>query len=159
MVLSGSSGNIEISQSLVFCRTTRDFAFATQLGWVRGGTSQAKNRNATTTMISPRARPNRNPSVRSSAPTRLSRTISENRTVMIDTIRSVPRNVPPMTTAAAMMSLLKKDFAHEAANHGQQRRHQHDADQDDVEERHDEPSILPSLLCRPVESGAMTASN
>src|SRR5213593_4209309 len=111
MVLSGSSGNIDISQSPVDCSTTRDLALATQLGWVRGGTSQAKNRNATTTMTSPRASPNRKPSVRSSAPTRLSSTMSENRTVMIDTMISVPRKTPATTTAAATMSLLKYDFA------------------------------------------------
>ena len=107
MVLSGSSGNIDISQSPVPCSTTRDLALATHSGWLRSGTSQAKNRKATTTMISPRPSPNRKPSVRSSAPTRLSSTMSENRTVMIDTISSVPRNTPPITTAAATMSLLK----------------------------------------------------
>jgi len=66
---------------------------------MRSGTNQAKNRNATTTMISPRARPNRKPMVRSRAPTRLSSTMSENRTVMTDTISKVARKVPPSTTA------------------------------------------------------------
>ena len=88
MVLSGSSGNIDISQSPVPCSTTRDLALRTHSGWLRSGTSQAKNRNATTTMTSPRASPNRKPSVRSSAPMRLSSTMSENRTVMTDTISS-----------------------------------------------------------------------
>ena len=60
-----------------------------------------------TTMISPRASPKRKPRVRSSAPIRLSSTMSENRTVMTDTISNVTKNVPPTTTAAAMMSLLK----------------------------------------------------
>ena len=63
------------------------------------GTSQAKNRKATTTMIRPRPSPNRKPSVRSSAPMRLSSTMSENRTVMIDTISSVQRKTPPTTSA------------------------------------------------------------
>ena len=107
MVLSGSSGNIDISQSPVRCSTTFDLALATQDGWVRGGTSQAKNRNATTTMIRPRPSPNRKPSVRSSAPTRLSSTMSENRTVMTETMMRVPRKVPPITAAAATTSLLK----------------------------------------------------
>ena len=57
MVLSGSSGNIDISQSPVPCSTTRDLALRTQSGWLRSGTSQAKNRKATTTMTSPRAEP------------------------------------------------------------------------------------------------------
>ena len=42
---------------------------------------------------------------------RLSSTMSENRTVMMETINNVPRNTPPTTTPAAMMSLLKYDFA------------------------------------------------
>src|SRR5262245_7978182 len=107
MVFSGSSGNIDISQSPVDCRTTLDLALATQAGCVRGGTSQAKNRKATTTMIRPRPSPNRKPSVRSSAPTRLSSTMSENRTVMIDTMMSVSRKVPAITSPAATMSVLK----------------------------------------------------
>ena len=87
MVLSGSSGNIDINHCPVFCRTTFDLALRTQSGWLRSGTSQAKNRKATTTMISPRASPKRKPSVRSSAPTRLSSTMSEMRAVMIETIK------------------------------------------------------------------------
>ena len=47
MVLSGSSGNIDISHWPVPCRTTRDLAFFTHSGWLRSGTSHAKNRNAT----------------------------------------------------------------------------------------------------------------
>ena len=58
-------------------------------------------------MIRPRPNPNRNPSVRSSAPTRLSSTMSEMRTVMIETISSVSRNTPPMVTAVATVLLLK----------------------------------------------------
>src|SRR5689334_954008 len=111
MVLSGSSGNIDISHCPVFCSTSFDFALRTHSGWLRSGTNQAKNRKATTTMTRPRPRPNRKPSVRSSAPTRLSRTISEMRAVMIETIRSVPRNTPPAETPAATMSLLKYCFA------------------------------------------------
>src|SRR5215470_5327222 len=107
MVLSGSSGNMDINQSPVPWRTIRDFALRTHSGWLRSGTSQAKKRKAMTTMIRPRARPNRKPSVRSSAPMRLSRTMSEKRTVITDTINSVTKKVPPITTPAATMSLLK----------------------------------------------------
>ena len=45
------------------------------------------------------------PSVRSSAPIRLSSTMSEMRTVMIETIRRVTRNTPPITAPVATMSL------------------------------------------------------
>ena len=107
MVFSGSSGNMDISHCPVLCSTTCDLAPRTHSGWLRSGTSQAKNRKATTTMISPRPSPNRKPSVRSSAPTRLSRIMSEMRTVMIETISSVSRNTPPMVTPVATMSLLK----------------------------------------------------
>src|SRR6201982_284100 len=68
MVLSGSSGNIDISHCPVPARTTLDLAPLTHCGWLRSGTSQMKNWNAMTTMIRPRARPKKNPSVRSSAP-------------------------------------------------------------------------------------------
>ena len=160
MVLSGSSGNIDISHCPVFCSTTFDLALRTHSGWLRSGTSHAKNRNATTTMTRPRPRPNRKPSVRSSAPTRLSRTMSEIRTVMIETISRVPRKTPPAETPAATMSLLKycfataaaaigierdkrrddpgadrEDFAHKAPDHGKQPGDQHDRQQDDVEQR------------------------
>src|SRR5674536_107419 len=74
MVLSGSSGNMDINHCPVLCNTTFDLALFTHSGWLRSGTSQAKNRKATTTMTSPRPSPNRKPSVRSSAPTRLSST-------------------------------------------------------------------------------------
>ena len=93
------------------CSTTFDLASLTQFGWLFSGTSQAKNRKATTTMTRPRASPNRKPSVRSSAPTRLSRTMSEIRMVMIETMISVPRKTPPITAAPANMSLLKYCFA------------------------------------------------
>ena len=43
--------------------------------------------------------------MRSSAPTRLSRIMSEMRTVMTETISSVIRKMPPMVTALATMSL------------------------------------------------------
>src|SRR5262245_14764762 len=111
MVLSGSSGNIDISHCPVFCSTSFDLALRTQSGWLRSGTSQAKNRNATTTMISPRPSPKRKPSVRSRAPTRLSSTMSEMRAVMMETISRVARNTPPAETAAATVSLLKYCFA------------------------------------------------
>ena len=39
------------------CSTTCDFALRIHSGWLRSGTSQAKNRKATTTMIRPRAEP------------------------------------------------------------------------------------------------------
>ena len=100
--------------------------------------------------------------MRSSAPIRLSRIMSEMRTVMIETISSVTRNTPPTTAPAATMSLGdvglrerqqlasrsssvttaaaaqardRQDLAHEAADHGEQGRDQHDAEQDDVEQR------------------------
>src|SRR4029079_8735483 len=65
MVLSGSSGNIDISHGPVFCSTTLDLALRAHSGWLRSGTSQAKKRKATTTMMRPRPSPNRKPSVRS----------------------------------------------------------------------------------------------
>ena len=105
MVLSGSSGNMDINHCPVLCNTTFDLAPRTHSGWLRSGTSQAKNRKATTTMISPRPSPNRKPSVRSSAPTRLSSTMSEMRTVMIETISNVSRNTAPTLAPAATMSL------------------------------------------------------
>ena len=111
MVLSGSSGNIDISHCPVFCSTTFDLALRTHSGWLRSGTNHAKNRKATTTIMRPRPRPKRKPSVRSSAPTRLSSTMSEMRAVMIETTRSVPRKTPPAVTAAATVSLLKYCFA------------------------------------------------
>src|SRR5215469_9766178 len=107
MVLSGSSGNIDISHCPVPARTTLDLAPLTHCGWLRSGTSQMKNWNAMTTMIRPRARPNKNPSVRSSAPTRLSSTMSETLMVNTETIRSVSRNTLPTTATAATISLLK----------------------------------------------------
>src|SRR6476660_1170585 len=106
MVLSGSSGNIDINHCPVFCSTSFDLALRTHSGWLRSGTSQAKNRKATTTITSPRARPKRKPSVRSSAPTRLSRNMSEMRTVTSDTISKVSKNTPPMEAALATDSLL-----------------------------------------------------
>ena len=63
--------------------TISDFAFVIHVGCDFAGTSQSKNTNATTTTSKPRASPNRNPSVRSSAPIRLSRILSEILTVMI----------------------------------------------------------------------------
>src|SRR4029077_4090481 len=107
MVLSGSSGNIDISHCPVPARTTLDLAPLTHCGWLRSGTSQMKNWNAMTTMIRPRARPNKNPSVRSSAPTRLSSTMSETLMVNTETTKSVSRNTLPTTATAATMSLLK----------------------------------------------------
>ncbi len=107
MVLSGSSGNMDISHCPVPARTTRDFALFTHSGWLRSGTSQVKNKNATTTMTKPRASPNKKPSVRSSAPTRLSSTMSEIRTVRIETTMRVPRKTPPTTATVATTSLLK----------------------------------------------------
>src|SRR5215471_11632175 len=155
MVLSGSSGNIDMSQSPVPCSTTRDLALRTQSGWLRSGTSHAKNRKAMTTMISPRARPKRKPRVRSSAPIRLSSTISENLTVITDTISNVTRNVPPTTTHRRdQPGRDRQDLAHEAADHGEQPRNQHDADQDDVEEGdgHDRVRMLRAFRTPPVES-------
>jgi hypothetical protein len=99
MVASRSSGNIDINQSPVPCKTTRDLAPRIHSGWLRSGTSHAKKRKATTTITSPRASPNKKPIVRSSAPTRLSSTMSEKRTVMTETTSRVPRKVPPSTTA------------------------------------------------------------
>src|SRR5215470_1328788 len=107
MVLSGSSGNIDISHCPVPASTTLDLAPLTHCGWLRSGTSQMKNWKAITTMIKPRAKPNRNPSVRSSAPTRLSSTMSEILMVKTDTTSNVRRNTPPMTATAATISLLK----------------------------------------------------
>src|SRR5262249_576436 len=181
MVLSGSSGNIDINQSPVPCSTTRDLALRTQSGWLRSGTSHAKNRKAMTTMISPRARPKRKPRVRSSAPIRLSSTISENRRVMTDTISNVTKNLPPTTTLPRWDSVVvevglrerqqfgieekrrhrrdqpggdRQDLAHKAADHGEQPRNQHDADQDDVEEGdgHDRIRVLRAFRTPPVES-------
>src|SRR5438067_1603766 len=43
MVLSGSSGNIDISHCPVPARTTLDLAPLTHCGWLRSGTSQIKN--------------------------------------------------------------------------------------------------------------------
>src|SRR5215470_3981682 len=43
MVLSGSSGNIDISHCPVPARTTLDLAPLTHCGWLRSGTSQMKN--------------------------------------------------------------------------------------------------------------------
>src|SRR6476646_11726814 len=111
MVLSGSSGNIDISHCPVVCSTPFDLAPRTQSGWLRSGTNQAKNKKATTTMIRPRPSPRRKPSVRSSAPTRLSRTMSEMRAVIIETMSSVPRKTPPAEIPAATASLLKYCFA------------------------------------------------
>src|SRR5664280_2614567 len=111
MVLSGSSGNMDINHCPVLCNTTFDLALLTHSGWLRSGTSQAKNRKATTTMISPRPSPNRKPSVRSSAPTRLSSTMSEMRTVMTETTSRVIRNTAPMLTPAAPISLGMYCFA------------------------------------------------
>ena len=51
------------------------------------------------------------PSVRSSAPTRLSSTMSEMRAVMIENTKACPQQTPPAVTAAATMSLLKYCFA------------------------------------------------
>ena len=70
MVFSGSSGNRDLSQSPVFSRTLKDLALRTQSGCPFSGTSQTKNWKATTMINNPRARPNRNPRVRSSAPMR-----------------------------------------------------------------------------------------
>ena len=70
MVFSGSSGKSDISQSPVPCSTIRDLALVTQSGRCLSGTSQVKNRKATTTISRPRASPNRKPRVRSSAPIR-----------------------------------------------------------------------------------------
>ena len=56
-------------------------------------------------MIRPRPRPNRKPSVRSSAPTRLSRIMSEIRTVMIETISSVSRKIEPTVMPVATVLL------------------------------------------------------
>src|SRR5262245_33002245 len=111
MVLSGSSGNIDISQAPVPLSTTFDLASRTQVGWLFSGTSQAKNRKATTTMTRPRASPNRKPSVRSSAPMRLSSTMSEILMVKIDTMMSVPRNRPATTARVATRSLVMYCFA------------------------------------------------
>ena len=90
MVLSGSSGSIGMQP------VAGPLQHQPRLGVLRPsragcgpGTSQAKNRKATTTMTRPRASPNRKPSVRSSAPIRRSRIMSEIRTVMIETISSV----------------------------------------------------------------------
>src|ERR1700749_3318055 len=107
MVFSGSSGKSAISQSPVPCRTTRDLALVTQSGRCLSGTSQVKNMKATTTINRPRARPNRNPRVRSSAPIRESRIMSEIRTVMMETTIRVPMNTPATTTMLATVSLLK----------------------------------------------------
>ncbi len=98
------------SQSPVPCSTTRERAFLAQSGWLFPGTSQAKNRNATTMITSPRASPNTKPSVRSSAPTRLSRMASEIFTVTSETMSSVPRNSPPMAMPLATRSLLTYCF-------------------------------------------------
>src|SRR5262245_24173074 len=103
--LSTSSGKRDMSHEPVACRTTRDLAFAIQPGCCLG-TNQSKKMYATATMIRPRANPNRNPRVRSSAPTRLSRILSEIRTVNTDTMTSVARNTPAAVTAEATMSLL-----------------------------------------------------
>ena len=42
MVLSGSSGNIDISQSPVPCSTTRDLALRTQSGWLRSAPARRR---------------------------------------------------------------------------------------------------------------------
>src|SRR5580698_1168342 len=107
MVFSGSSGKSAINQSPVPCRTTRDFAPVTQSGRCLSGTSQVKNRKATTTISKPRASPNRKPSVRSSAPIRESRIMSEILTVMTETTIRVPTKTPATTTRLATVSLLK----------------------------------------------------
>src|SRR4051794_9521823 len=111
MVFSGSSGKSDISQSPVPCSTTRDFAPVTQSGRCLSGTSQLKKRKATTTISRPLASPNRNPRVRSSAPIRESRIMSEIRTVMMDTTIRVPTKVPATTTTLATVSLLKYALA------------------------------------------------
>src|SRR5450631_779348 len=71
------------------------------------GTSQLKNRKATTTIKRPLASPNRNPRVRSSAPILESRIMSEIRTVTMETKIRVPTNTPATTTTVATVSLLK----------------------------------------------------
>ena len=108
MVFSGSSGKSDISHSPVPSQHRRATSPpVTQSGRCLSGTSQVKNRKATTTIRSPRASPNRKPRVRSSAPIRESRIMSEIRTVMMETTIRVPMNTPATTTTLAMVSLLK----------------------------------------------------
>ena len=136
------------------------------------GTSQLKNMKATTTITRPRASPNRKPSVRSSAPTRLSSTMSEILTVMIETTDRVPRKTPPTTTTrgdGVVVEILlggrqqlaigverdrggqhpggdRQDLAHEAAHHGEQAGNQHHDEKHDVEQRYRHRSLVRSLI-------------
>src|SRR5262249_17372258 len=109
--LSTSSGKRDMSHEPVASRTTRDLALATHEGCCFAGTSQSKNTNATTTMIRPRASPNRKPRVRSSAPMRLSRTLLIVRAETPARRNRVPRKGGDEVMADAMMWLLKYCWA------------------------------------------------
>src|SRR5215471_2628873 len=90
-----SSGKSDISQSAVPSRITLDFASRIASGCTFFGTSQKRKKNAIATRRSPRQSPKMKPAVRSSAPIGLSWIMLEKRTVITDTMISVPKKAPP----------------------------------------------------------------
>ena len=130
---------------------------ATHSGWSR---ASALNRMKTmATNRKPRARPKMNPSVRSSAPTRLSSTLSDMRKVMRLTTISETTKTPAANTDLGDARLIDIGLEHfpifggeieggdggngpgedrqhltrKSAHHGQEARDEHDGDKNDVE--------------------------